>query len=144
MVWSKGGGRERWTRGFARAGVGCIAAIIGVLAFFALSGVDVYLSSAFFSAAVLEVVVLLLGIFYIQEAVRSRKVHKERSVYLFIGLFLFFLGVFPILVFFNLLTFFPVRFEIDVSPFLLAVLLFFSGAFLVIDPLFLSKSEQLL
>ena len=87
----------------------------------------------FFSPFVLEILVLLLGLFFIRDGLFARKKHL---VSFLVGFFLFFLGLFPILVDADLLDFLPVHVELTVSPFLLSLLLFFSSAYFLVDRCF--------
>ncbi|HLC22450.1 MAG TPA: hypothetical protein VJJ79_01620 [Candidatus Nanoarchaeia archaeon] len=85
---------------------------------------------SFSSPFVLEILVLLLGLFFIQDGLFARKKHL---VSFLVGFFLSLLGLFPILVDAGLLDFLPVHVELIVSPLLLGLLLFFSSAYFLVD-----------
>lgn len=118
---------------------GILFMALAVLSLLAHAGREYILSVSVFSAGFLEVLLMLIGIFFIREAVRN-KGSAQRTVHFFVGLFLFFFAIFPIFQTIGLLRYLPVHIDLAVSPVLLSVLLFFSGVFFLVDRFFLLVS----
>ena len=113
---------------------------LGILAFFAQMGMEYFIPANVFTAIFLEVMILLVGIFFIREAVRNKD-SQERFVHLVVGLSLFFFAVIPLLVSLGIIKFLPYYIDLNISSYILSLLLLFAGAFMIIDRIFLVVSE---
>ena len=119
---------------------GVLFTLIAVFALLAQAGKEYYFPVSMFSATFLELMLLLLGIFYIYEGVRYKE-SGYRSVHIFVGLALLALSVFPIFQSVGIFKLLPVYIDFSVSILLLSVLLFFSGLFFLLDRFFLLVSQ---
>jgi len=120
--------------------LGFVILALGILGFLAQFELEFFIPSAVFSATFLEIFILLVGIFFIREAVQNKKT-QERFVHFIIGFSLFFFSLFPLFVSLGILKFLPYYIDLDVSPFVLSLLLFCSGIYMILDRIFLLVSE---
>lgn len=124
--WTKGVTNERTSQAFKFLfGIALLTLSIAVL--WAYARGELFL---FFSSFVIEILLFLLGLFFIREGLMMKEKHLLSVV---IGFFVGLFGVVPVLVEENLLDFLPFRVELVVSPFLLALLLFFSATYFLVD-----------
>ena len=92
---------------------------------------SLYTESAIFSYVLIELVLVALGIFLVWDTIKYKR--PMRMPNFGIGFFLIFFGIFPLLVDFRLLQFLPFTIEFTVNYILLAVILFFSSLYFVVD-----------
>ncbi len=109
------------------------------LGIFSIFGIEVFIPVSVFSSLFLEVMILLIGIFFIREGVNNRD-SEHRVVHLIIGLVLFFVAIFPIFVLLGVLKFLPYYIKLEVSPLVLGIVLFFAGLYMFLDRLSLLTS----
>jgi hypothetical protein len=92
---------------------------------------SLYMESVIFSYVLIELVLVALGIFLVWDTIKYKR--SMRMPNFSIGFFLIFFGLFPLLVDFQLLRFLPFTIEFTVNYILLAVILFFSSLYFVVD-----------
>ena len=119
--------------------LGFIFLLLGLLGLLAQFEIHYFIPFAVFDSLFLEVMILIIGIFFIREAVRNRH-SQQRFVHFVVGLSLFFFAILPIFVQLGILQFLPYYIQLDISPFVLSLLLLCSGLYMIFDRIFLLLS----
>ena len=116
-----------------------IFVFLGIFAILASFGKTYFLPLGMFTTTFLEVLLLVIGLFFIREAVQN-KGSGQRFVHLVVGLFLFFFALLPLFVSLGLLWFLPFYVELEVGPLILSLLLLFAGVYMAFDRFLLLSS----
>jgi len=119
---------------------GIVFSALGIFAFLAQMGQEYFIPITVFTPLFLEVMILLIGIFFIREAVQNKNT-QERFVHFVVGLSLFFFAILPILVTLGVLKFLPYYIDLQLSPYILSLLLSFAGFYMIFDRIFLLVLE---
>lgn len=119
---------------------GIVFSALGVLGFVAQMGKEYFIPLEVFTPVFLEVMILLVGIFFIREAVRNKD-SQQRFVHFVVGLSFFFFAILPLFVTLGVLKFLPYYIDLQLSPYILSLLLSFAGFYMVFDRIFLLVSE---
>ena len=120
--------------------LGLVFSVLGVFAFLAQMGQEYFIPLSLFTPVFLEVMILLVGLFFIREAVRNKD-SQQRFVHFVVGLSFFFFAALPLLVTLGALKFLPYYIDLELSPYILSLLLCFAGVYMVFDRIFLLVSE---
>ncbi len=124
----------------AFVGVAVAFIVYSILAIVAYVQPDLFAYSSFFSVYVTEVMLMVFGVFVMRLA-HKRHIDPRSTKFAF-GFFVFLFGLFPVLVDFNLLRFLPVRLEMEVNHFLLALVLLVAAAYFVVDRLHVPAHDE--
>ncbi|MDP3728994.1 MAG: hypothetical protein Q8R18_06110 [bacterium] len=119
--------------------LGLVFASLGFFAFLAQMEKEFFLPLNLFSSTFLEVMILLIGLFFIREGVRNRD-SQQRFVHFVVGLSLFFFAIFPLFVLLGVLKFLPYYIDFQVSDYVLSFLVLGAGLYMIFDRIFLVLS----
>ncbi len=119
---------------------GVVFSALGIFAFLAQMGQEYFIPVSVFTPVFLEVMILLVGIFFIREAV-GNKDSQQRFVHFVVGLSFFSFAILPLFVTLGVLKFLPYYIDLQLSPYILSLLLSFAGFYMVFDRIFLLVSE---
>jgi len=119
--------------------IGIVFLLFSVVSLLAgMSGGDL-VPYSLFSVYVLEIAVILFGLFFLRQAFYD---WEENLLSFVLGIFLVLFGLLPLLNEYGLLNFLPVIFDLEANPFALAGILFLSSVFLIVDRYFRMFSER--
>lgn len=116
-----------------------LGALLFFFAIFALLrqfGVSSFLPLEFTSQSFLEVVLMLVGVFFLREAVRHKN-SGQRIAHFVVGLSLFLVAVFPLFVSLGILKVLPYYIDLTVNSLLLSFLVLLGAVFMILDRIFL-------
>jgi len=92
--------------------------------------------SIFFSASFVEFLLIVLGVVLIVDAFKNKHL-PERTLGLIIGIIIILFGTLPLFHAMGMLKFLPVIIFLNVNPIVLAILLFISALYLIVDRILL-------
>lgn len=116
--------------------IGFLFLLFGVFALLAQFDIEYGIPLELFSGSFLEFVLVLIGIFFLREALRHKD-SGQRLVHMVVGLCLFLVGVFPLLVSLGVLKFLPYYIDLHVSAFVLISLILVAAIYMILDRIFL-------
>lgn len=116
--------------------IGILVLLFGIFALLAQLDIEYGIPLELFSQSFLEVVLVLIGVFFLREAVRHKD-SGQRLVHMVVGLSLFFVGIFPLFVSLGVLKFLPYYIDLTVSPFVLISLILVAAIYMILDRIFL-------
>ena len=97
-----------------------------------LSKLEFVESSIFFSSSFIELLLIILGVVVIVDAIKHRHL-SERTVGLIIGIVILLFGTLPLFHTMGMLKFLPVILFLNVNSIVLAILLFVSAFYFIVD-----------
>jgi threonine/homoserine/homoserine lactone efflux protein len=112
--------------------LGFILVCFSVCAVLARLGVNTYFPNWVYSSGMMQLILLLVGILFISHGTRHWH-HTDGKVNIGLGVVLMMFGMLPLFNNLGLLTFLPIIIVLKASPVVLAILLLFSGIYLVVD-----------
>ncbi|HIH14732.1 MAG: hypothetical protein QT08_C0009G0071 [archaeon GW2011_AR17] len=119
---------------------GIVFSLLGVLSLLGQFGYVYFIPLRVFTLSFLEVMIMLVGLFFIREAVRNKN-SEQRFVHFVVGLGLFFFAIFPLFVTLGVLKFLPYYIDLEMNVYVLSFLLLGAGLYMIFDRVFLVFSS---
>lgn len=114
--------------------LGILLTIFSIFTLLSYFGIIVLFPNWVYSAGILEIVLMIVGIFFMNKGLKERH-DTEGKIDVGVGAVMFLFGMLPLFNTIGLLKFLPVIIRLKVGVAVLGIILLFAGLYLIVDRL---------